>query len=461
MIMWLSCTLLLQPWLTFRSDDDAIAGLSRRLNHFLDVKIQYGMYEFFSSVYYKFTLGALLNIAEFAADANIAAKAKTVFEKILEDVLKVVTTEGYFYPPAARNDQQYYNSPIQLDMVWFLTGTGVQPAQADFLGAFLATSTVDLETIAATFTPLVNEKFVVGHSVEDLRSVHGQLPKDDRILNQWTAGATMASSFVSDSRYLIDKYKLNNHRLLGGTGLLWIFDPILWIVAWFFSGQTEGSIIAGAKVTVFKNNGVALTSVEDYNVGNRGSEQYPWCATVGDIAVFTQAGITGRVFQPPIGLSNSHLPQVKQDGNVALISYRPKKDVSFPQFFLNLFGVAYSTRVGLRFPDERFEEIVEEGRWLFGRKGSNYVGIWRHSLDQNDCTGETAVCRRYFFSSVQPQVWAAVIGNTNTHGNFAAFKQSVGQGNVEANKPGFFSWLFGFTYETSVQVDGKSLSSRI
>jgi hypothetical protein len=314
----------------------------------------------------------------------------------------------------------------------------------------------------------VNAKFEIGHAAADLKRVHDGLPRDDRILHQWTAGAAVDKKHIADSRYLVNEYRLFNHKLLGDIGgwtKLLFFDPLLMLISGLFSGQTEGSIFTGAKVTVFKDHGVALTSLEDYNVGDRGADQWPWCATVGDIAVFTQSGISGRVFQPALGFSNTHLPQVKQDGNVALISYRPKKEVYFPEFWLNLFGVDYQTRGGLRFPEERFDEVAEEGRWVFGRKGDNYVGVWRHSLDKNDCSSENEVCREYYFSDPKDgsrqQVWAAVVGNTITHGSFALFRQVVAQGTVEANRPNFLSWFFGFTYETSLQVDGKSLSSRI
>jgi hypothetical protein len=49
-ILWLSSTWLLRPFLTFRDNDDAIINLDRRLHHFLDTKLQYGSYEFFSTV---------------------------------------------------------------------------------------------------------------------------------------------------------------------------------------------------------------------------------------------------------------------------------------------------------------------------------------------------------------------------------------------------------------------------
>jgi hypothetical protein len=120
----------------------------------------------------------------------------------------------------------------------------------------------------------------------------------------------------------------------------------------------------------------------------------------------------------------------------------------------------------LRFPVERFDQVVEEGRWILGRKNESYIAVWRHGLRQNDCSSspvEPYPCDPYYYSNPKSffrgQVWAVVVGNAITHGSFEEFEDVILQGEVSGRTVFTPRKAFGwFTYKSRLRVDGKSLS---
>ncbi len=67
MILWMSSAYLMKQREGWPMDPD----LEKRLLNYLNVKLKYGFYEFFSTTYQPFTLAALLNLTDFANDATI------------------------------------------------------------------------------------------------------------------------------------------------------------------------------------------------------------------------------------------------------------------------------------------------------------------------------------------------------------------------------------------------------
>ncbi|MBK9453314.1 MAG: hypothetical protein IPN95_28795 [Bacteroidetes bacterium] len=71
LIMWTS-----SDWLLHISADRPVdSSLHDRLLHYLELKNQYGFYEFNSSVYAPYALSGLLNLADFAVDSVIKSLA--------------------------------------------------------------------------------------------------------------------------------------------------------------------------------------------------------------------------------------------------------------------------------------------------------------------------------------------------------------------------------------------------
>lgn len=468
MILWLGSTLLLRDKLRWDPNDDAFVRLEERLEHWLDLKLQY-RYEWFSTNYIPFTVAGCLNLVDFASSAAIADKAERVASLFLEDWLLQTTTLGQYYPVANRNRNRHYSRPEFRSITWMLTGLGNplpdNPWLHDYVGAYLATTSMDFEPVAARFERSVSRKLRIGHETAEHKTLHKSMTRTDHTFFQWSAGVYVEPGFIADTMQVLQDWKFASHRMF--PNFLWPFlnqlwTPLLAVIVYLLPGQTRATNASLAKLTIYKNDDVMLSSLEDFHVGERGTDQWPLMATVGDTAVWTQSGVSGRQFRPDLNaVSHSHFPQVVQSNHVALISYRPKFDVRVPARFLGWVGVPLSTQVSLSFNPERFDETKEVGNWLLGRRGTAYVGVWRHALTRNDCRGTTMPCTEYWYSNPAKgmSVWAVVVGNNISHGDFDGFVDAVSTGEVKETVPGLFARLFGASYATSLNVDGIQLQS--
>jgi hypothetical protein len=485
MIMWMSSALLLEPVLDLTTYNyTASDSLRKRLMHFLDLKLQYGFYEFFSTNYHPFTLAALLNLIDFSSDVEIQSKSQAVADRLVSEIMLVTNNAGFFFPAAARNFVHRYVEPPFLSLIWIALGTGVpldnQTAwRYDYVGSFLATSTYNLENIANAWEPIVDIVLSIGHGIAQHKVVHAPLDsRVDRTLFQWSAGGYFTPETVIDTLFLIKSYELKKHDQWEDFGPLFLLPGWkLKFISRMFPGQTRGTSISGTNdIHIYKHHGVVLTTLSNNLAGARSGEQWLWSATCHDIAVYTIAGVTGSCMKPDINaFENTHMPDLQQDGNVALITYRPATGVLLPSKVLTAFAAfidfEFPTQVALHFPEERFDEVVENERWIMGRKHESYIAVWRHSLDQNDCTPDDDsedpfLCEPYFYSNprhgIRGQVWAVVVGNNITHGSFDQFEDVIAEGKVtERHYWTPFIAARSITYKTELQVDGKHLFSSL
>lgn len=395
----------------------------------------------------------------------------------MSDWLLFLNDAGSFYPVASRNKNHRY-FPIFHANTWILRGTGVPigPDEWKFqpMGQFVALTSFNFDALEASWEPVIDRVLTVGHPLSEFGSVHADIPREERVLYQWSAGGVVQPSIISESIFGVRFYEL-----IGGSAIFQVLYTIMGLVpdflarffASFLNGQTAGSDYSGATVHLYKDRGVVLTSLEDYLVGTRGAEQFPWMATIHDIAVYTQSGPNSRCMNDVGGtVANTHLPKIVQSGNVALISYQPRWDVRIP---FRLLGVLLDLdlRVALSFPLDRFDEIVERGSWIIGRRQDSYVGVWRYDgLKPYDCAADLAdgkPCDQYFYTagrrSDKASVWAVVVGNDQVHGSFENFVSVVEEGEVTESSHGLIDSLLFWSnnYRTSVTVDGKTLTSEM
>jgi hypothetical protein len=148
----------------------------------------------------------------------------------------------------------------------------------------------------------------------------------DQALFQWSAGGY---ALPETAQFVFDAYQFDEHDRFGIVAIS--IDDI----AQLFPGLSRGSNIAGADVSIYKHHGIALmASLFDFIAGARAGQAWSWVATIEDIAAYTQSGVTSKGFEDPAGTSQIHRPDIKQDGNVALITYRPSYDILVSSFLL-------------------------------------------------------------------------------------------------------------------------------
>ncbi len=437
MIMYMSAHWLLQESYGFESR----ATLEKMLNHYLDLKNTYGFYEFLSPIYARYTISALLNLADFAKDTTIKTKAANAARKFMRQILQVVNDEGTYFPAAGRSFYSAYDREGRLrPTIYLLTGLGELSDDTEISSVFIATTTTNLGVVRNEWKATRNITMTNGHSINEGFDIHGDLTRQDRAIFQWSAGGYFHPDLAADFKWALDYYDLWDHEAFSDYAQYRSLSSSAFVAAAGTAAAiSRSSYIGSSSVRLYKHNGVGLTSIQNHWKGRAGYQQWPWVATVGKEAVFTRSGNPS----PTGSTSNTTLPYVEQKDNVALIMYRADKDLSL--FGFDNFDVA------LHWQEEDFDQVVRSGNWVIARSAENYVAVRKHC---NQTINGFEAC-----NDQDGQTWAVVVGNDQTHGTFNQFRNIIAASSYDER------WVYnigngGYTYVGEISVDGKSISHR-
>ena len=444
MIMWMS-----SDWLLHEKYGKIIdSTLDKRLRHYLQLKVQYGFYEFFSSTYAPFCLSGLLNLADFSQDIEIKNLATQAAQLLLKDLMKLTNDKGVFFPTAGRNYPSKYKNAYgenHNSLTYLLTGFGEIPTSASHSGGFLASSSIDVTGVINSWTPTLNTTFTLGHTLlNGINNINNTQSPKDKVIFQWSSGAYFDPAVAASTFQLLKDLNLWNHFEFDDyrqfsflpTNLATSFAEI-------GSSITKSSGIYNPTIAIFKNKTVTLSSLQNFWKGKLGYQQFPVMVNTGTSAVFTLSGKPSTNWdERPSHNANSHLPYVQQKDNVALVMYRPEKG-------LGLFGYKDDKLdVELFWQNDKFDEVRESGNWILGREGNGYVAVRRN------CTGIINGVKAC--DNPDGQTWIFMVGNSDMYGSFDAFEQKIIQSQFETR------WYFNlptlqWVFYSKIVVDGKTI----
>ena len=448
MIMWMSSDWLIHE----RTGRPIDANLDQRLRHYLQLKIDYGFYEFLSSVYAPYCLSGLLNLADFAEDEEIKTLATQASKRLLREMLLLTNDQGVFFPASGRNyPGKFINAHGQnhSSLIYLLTGLGPAPSEATHAGGFLATSSIDFSDVTATWSANEDTILAIGHSLQEGLVINAALADLDRTIFQWSSGGYFHPDLVSETVTLLEDSNMWEHvdfALLAGLQGFSLDQYA--VLAENLSVISKSSVISGQDVAIFKNGGVTLSSIQDFWKGKVGFQQHPVVACVGQTAVYTGSGpVFADWEERTADNANEHLPYVEQAHNVALIMYRPEVIPEVLPFD--------NKDVALFWQDTAYDETLENGNWLIGRQDENYVAVRRSCVgDINGVWGCETSNVGLFGGG---QTWVIVVGNADMYGNFETFQGIVGQAVFEeewliTTGTGGGNYYASITFDT-IQVD--------
>lgn len=409
MIQWMSSEWLLHEKFNRPTSPD----LEQRVNHYLDLKLEYGFYEFFSSTYMPYSFGGIMNLADFAQDPTIKAKAELVAKRLMSDLLMVTNDQGIFFPAAGRNYYSKYIRPYgetHQSIIYLLTGLGNQVVKAQHASAFLATSDLYIEDVVANMSTEVDTLYSLGHPIDSSLSIHAGYRDVDRLMFQWSFGGYFPPEFALESAQLITDSVMWGHVDFQPFQLFRSFSPAqIQNLAEGLENVSSSTLICEQDLRIFKKRSVTLASIQDFHAGNAGFQQFPCVANIGRSAILTASG----EFVVPwrdrnSNNANEHLPYVEQLHNVALLMYWPANG--------NI--ILKDPQVALHFEPGDMDEVVEDSLWLIARQDNNYVAVRRSCTTMN--TG-------YYVCPTEPvQSWAIVVGDSIMYGSFSNFQSLVG-----------------------------------
>jgi len=142
-------------------------------------------------------------------------------------------------------------------------------------------------------------------------------------------------------------------------------------------------VLGEAHTYTWRSPEAMLSSVIDHRVGDARDQAHAWQATLDpDAIVFT----THPQRPTPQSLDwreddgywtgSASMPRSAQHRNVAVHMYRPAYQSPTDPLLGPAFG--YLQEAHAYFPQDHFDEVVEEAGWTIGRKGDGYVALWSH-----------------------------------------------------------------------------------
>lgn len=473
-----------------------------RILTWLDEKVRFGFTEWHSDVYYQKDVTPLLSLVEWADDEEVAARAEMVLDLVLFD-LAAHLQEGNFGATHGRSymkdksraaDQDTFGLAKLLfdDTDQPYTSTG-DPGAVLFARAEQYRLPAAIAAVAASDETSVDvqqmgvELDVDAPVTDDPPHPEGYAFDDpEAVPFWWERGAQTAWQVVPQTIDTLDEHDLWESEFFAP------FQPLASTVgddddaaralAQSLSETLGFGLLTEVDTYTYRSPDVMLSTAQDHRPGVFSDQQQSWQATLDeDAIVFT----THPKDEPEVGTEwpdgdgwwtgTGSTPRSAQQGAAAIHLYAPQFEPG-PPLDLGYLDVTHAY-----FPTERFDEVVQDDGWTFGRRGDGYVGLWSaqptewvpHGEDVDGVyTGELTEDFDLVAEGTQ-NAWVVQVGDADTSGSFEDFRAAlVGSveaeevaGETEAGFPAGFAVTFtsptegelAFAWEGPLTVDGEEV----
>lgn len=372
----------------------------------IDERARFGFFEFHSTTYMTHNIKPLLMLAELADDEELVQAATMAVDLCLLDIA-AHTHRGSYTAPRGRtywNDKTAATDENTFVVSKFLfdTATLPYPDGADDLTAQLCAAEryrppqalVDIANTPGT--SLVRERhgiFVDGSApvTENPEAPFGYDFSDPANLEfWWSQGGVGLWQVAEVGLEQAERFRIFETDAMQEIQLLVALNGNDPERLRQFLQEHHAILNFGhlqqANTYHWRNDEVALASVVDHRFGQMRDQVHIWQATIDEQAVvFTTHPLTepvestewGRDGKPGYWTGDASMPRTAQHGRTAIHIYQPAWDETTSPLLWGVFP--YRPYTHAYFPQDRFDEVVQEGNWTFGRKGDGYVALysWR------------------------------------------------------------------------------------
>lgn len=352
----------------------------------LEQRWLYGFTEWYSNTYYKEDVLALSNLIDFAEDEEVVVKAQMVMDLLWYDVASqsykgtFVTTSGRLYEDNKKSGHGNRLSRISQELFGFDLELEEKKSGLDL--NFIYMKNYELPKVIKAIALDTEEVIIKASNGLDITELKGENligQADAQIMMQWGMEAFTNPEVIENSlnyiganhmfsnEFLYD-FRLMNIGLLQKTSLLPLLSDGL-------NFKSNGIAIQRANTYTYKTMNYMLATAQSYHPGTFGDQQHVWTATLSnDVSIFTthpakpisdSGALSGS---PNYWVGSGRLPHSVQDKNINLSIYKIPNKKGFMEESLVDYTHAY-------FPKELMDEVVLQGRYIFGRLGKSYIAM--------------------------------------------------------------------------------------
>jgi len=385
----------------------------RNLLCWLAIKARHGLNEWLSPGYYGEDLLALMNLADFAADAGLARAARGVAELLLLDV----ALHGFDAGLRATSGRSYFG--MIRDARRSATGSvfslvfEADPPTGPLSPAAVALATSPTFRVPPALVAIANDRpgetlirQKSGMSPEQALSAGFDPARPEDIFTFWSMQAyTMPRVFLGNlaacERWNIERFtreswkaKREEFRRAGD-------DPAK-------VSDRSATAMFGANIQTCRTPDYQVSTALDYRPGRPGYQQLIWIANLGGAATVwtTSPDRDSSRGRPNYWMGNAHLPRAAQHRNLVMAIYRIPADDPRP------FSHVY-------FPEAEFDEVCHRAGWLFGRKGEGYVAVTSRPAPRKGDKAKYAGVER--IANASDSAWVCKLGRKAVDGSFDEF----------------------------------------
>jgi len=393
----------------------------KRILDWLEMRWNYGFIEFYSEVYYKEDIGALVNLIDYANEEEIVKKTKIVMDLMFYDIaaqnIKTMysSVSGRAYEGNRKGGSKQTLGGVT-DYFW---GSGA-PIHSGMTHGLMYTENYQVPPVILDIAKDTSNVVIKQSNGLDLIELadEGYFGTDNRsMMMQWGMEAFTNSIVVRNTLSQIRNHNMfsnefiKDFRYLDFSLLKWLhLEPVL-VDA--IDPQYNGVAIQKGNTYTYKTKDYSLYTVQKYHPGDFGDQQHVSGMNVGNVtSIFHThpAVIPEKEHQSPnYWVGYGHLPHVVQDSSVSLAIYNIPEKKGIMELDLLDYTHAY-------FPSEKFDTTIVEGNYAMGKSGEIYFAfITKNELRWRANTSDDLI------QDGKQTFWITEAGSQSEDGSFDSF----------------------------------------
>lgn len=447
----------------------AAQARARLLRWFSD-RSRFGFSEWHSNVYYQKDVVALLALVDFSTEEDMRTLAASMLDVLFFD-MAMHQEKAAFGVTHGRSFKKNKMTSLDED-TWNITKLlfdrtvyAYQRADSDPGGVLLARNHSYQLPEAIRQVGVSDQTFVdserMGIAINELGPIdptiqapYGLSYTDPAFVDTWwSMNAFVTWPTIPLTLQTMDAYNLWDNPQLATLQLFrpYTDDPITaMFVAASVAPVANLFLLNEVDTYTWRSPDVMLSSALDYRKGLRGAQVHSWQATLdANALVFTNhpalplAQSTDWLDDPEDGgywNGEATLPRSAQHENVGIFIYAPQyPQVNDPP----LDSFTYQPMTHAFFPQDRFDQVAQDGNWTFGRLGDGYVALYSYRPAQFlvydptiYATGGHTLPFDLVAAGGADNVWIVECGSRSTSGSFAAFRRAIARSSVQVTSRG-------------------------
>ncbi|MEM9326174.1 MAG: hypothetical protein AAGA85_10980 [Bacteroidota bacterium] len=417
---------------TFKNDytgQDHMDKARIRILDWLEMRWKYGFTEFYSEVYYKEDLGALINLIDFAEDEEVKTKSQIIMDLLFYDV----ATQSLKTTFASASGRAYFGNRKGIgkrlsNLTNYFWGNG-EANTGGLTYGMITSNQYELPPVLADIardTSNVVIKQRNGLNIADLAE-EGYDGTDNRSLMMlWGMECFTNPEIIRNSMYHIrNNISFSNEFVTDFKRL--DYRPVRWLkleptISRILQPQSDGVAIQQGHTYTYRTADYLLFAVQNYHPGSYADQQHVAGINIdGAFNVFhTHPASREEVKRqsPSYWVGYGHLPHVAQEMNINLSIYNIPEKKGMMEIDLLDYTHAF-------FPTALFDEVVHEGQRIFGRKANAYTALIGHSeLYFKEGKDDDLI------QDGKQSFWIIEAGSKRDDGSFEAFYERVRKNEV-------------------------------